>query len=101
MFVTRNGRAIQRRRLRILIHPCAADRERLGRVLLRREVVEFLNIGMPAEIARPPPASERPHRFSRRSILTGPEPLVAMNRKMKQKRTAGSPPFWIGQRPFG
>jgi hypothetical protein len=35
------------------------------------------------------------------SILHTPDPRLAIYRKMKQKSTAGSPSFWMGQKPRG
>ena len=41
------------------------------------------------------------HRSSARSMLHTPAPRLAMYRNTKQKSTASSPPFWIGQKPRG
>ena len=38
-------------------------------------------------------------RESKPSMLHLPAPVVIKNRNIKQNRTAGSPPFWSGQKP--
>ena len=40
-------------------------------------------------------------RRSNASRLQSPPPCAAMYRKMKQSSTAGSPWFWMGQKPLG
>jgi hypothetical protein len=76
------------------------DRESLLRVHATPLAPRSLNHECGTSPARS--AFRRFHHFRiHASRLHGPAPWAAKNRKMKQKSTAGSPLFWIGQIPCG